>query len=76
MDSVSIGAGGSAAISPSGSWDSKCLLLALLLAGQLLSLQTTGSETLAPGIPSANTTPADLLRLMEAVLSANQKIEE
>lgn len=36
-------------------------------------LQTTDSETLAPGIPPANTAPADLLGLIEAVLGASQK---
>jgi len=52
-----------------------CLLLALLLADQLLSFQTSGSETSAPGIPPANTAPADLLGMSGTVLGANKERE-
>lgn len=52
-----------------------CLLLALLLADQLLSLQTTGTETLAHGIPPANTAPADLPGMSGAVLGANKEYD-
>ena len=51
------------------------LLLALLLADQLLPLQTTGSETLVLGIPPANTAPTHLPGLSEAAPGANKEIK-
>lgn len=49
------------------------LLLALLLAAQLLPLQITGSETLAPGIPPANTAPANLPGLRQVTTRKSRR---